>query len=847
MIADSPLSTFLQGDRMNSRPSLRFILLFIDLAVLALCIAGVEQSRQKAWIGVGLAGGSGTAVVESLKSTDSPLRAGDELLAIGPFDIRYFNDVEQILDRSRIGNTEKLTIRREGATVVLDVKLTPYYSTLDLVIQASTIGVFFFLALLVLWRQPGDTSSLQFHHLAVLVATVLAFTAGRFTMEPYGLGHLLRALLPLSNAFIGSAMLHFALIFPASRQLPRPAMLLLHLPAAVVAVWGFITSIQATQPFDLSAAPAYYAAVSTGKAMLGIGAVASVAVFILNFVHCRDSAHRRQIAWAMTGATLSTTAFLLWQLSTSNYLQDVLPHGLRVTIKGLNMAEAVLNGALLVTATFMAIGIVRYRMFNIELILKRGTVYTLVLLILILVNAAILSFGIRLVGSFSEVTYFLIMSALTIDLLLFIPTRALVQRVIDRYFFRIDYDFREALRRISEQVLASVQAEDTAQVIVNGLNDLLQLTGVMVLVVKDEGTLQVIGRSGFSRWKYPCLTVRPERLRRLPQKPLIWGDVLEPGAEAVHADTAFARRYNVSMLFPIRTEEGVVIGLLVLGNRRSGIRFTLEDVDLIRAVTVQAGLQFERLLLQQRLLIQRHEAEKLRELNRIKSFFVSGVSHDLKTPLTSISMFAELLENQLPAECGESDEARRSLAIIQGECGRLARLIDNVLDFTRIERGMVQYEMVREDLNDLARRAFDTMAYQLRIGGFDCRLELHPAPLPVKVDAEAILQALNNLLGNAMKYSGESRGIILRTDRENGRGVLAVQDFGLGIKSEDVPHLFEPFFRSHSDGVQKLGGVGLGLSLVKHIVDAHAGNISVESAHGEGSTFRMNFVLLEEK
>jgi signal transduction histidine kinase len=396
-------------------------------------------------------------------------------------------------------------------------------------------------------------------------------------------------------------------------------------------------------------------------------------------------------------------------------------------------------------------------------------------------------------------------------------------------------------------VLISVQAEDTAQVIVKGLNDLLQLTGVMVLVVKDEGTLHVIGRSGFSRWKYPGLTVRPERLRRLPQKPLIWGDVLEPGAEAVHADTAFARRYNVSMLFPIRTEEGAVIGLLVLGNRRSGMRFTLEDVDLIRAVAVQAGLQFERLLLQQRLLIQRHEAEKLRELNRIKSFFVSGVSHDLKTPLTSISMFAELLENQLPADCGDSDEARRSLAIIQGECGRLARLIDNVLDFTRIERGMVQYEMAREDLNELARRAFDTMAYQLRIGGFHCQLELYPAPLPVKADAEAILQALTNLLGNAMKYSGENRGIILRAGRENGRGVLAVQDFGLGIRSEDVPHLFEPFFRSRSDVVQKLGGVGLGLSLVKHIVDAHAGRISVDSAPGEGSTFRMNFVLLEEK
>lgn len=837
---------------MNLRHSLRFVLLFIDLVVLALCIAGVEMSRQKAWIGTDLhteARGDGTfaVTIERVNVRDSPFREGDTLLAIASYPVRNPVDPEQILDQFPIGSEEVVEVSRDGIIRTERITLTPYYSVPDVIVQAAAIAVFFFMGLFVLWQRPEDPASLPFHHLVVIVASVMAFTMGRFTLEPYHFGHILRALYPMANALVGSTIIQFSLVFPRGRRLRPSAAFALHTLPVAVGIWGFVGSINATLPFDITAAPVFYSAMTTGKTMLGIGALTAIAIFGRRFAREKDSAHRIQIAWAMSGTLISTVAYIFWQLSTSGNVQTFLPAGMTSFFGVINMDEIILNGALLITASFMAIGIVRYRMFNIELILKRGTVYTLVLLILILVNAAIVSLGIRLIGGFSEVTYFLIMSALTIDLLLFIPTRTLVQRVIDRYFFRIDYDFREALRRISEQVLMSVQAEDTAQVIVKGLNDLLQLTGVMVLAVKDEGTLLVIGRSGFSRWKYPGLTVRPERLRRLPNGPMVWGDVLEPGAQAERARTAFARRYNVSMLFPIRTEEGAVIGLLVLGNRKSGMRFTLEDVDLIRAVAVQAGLQFERLLLQQRLLIQRHEAEKLRELNRIKSFFVSGVSHDLKTPLTSISMFAELLENQLPGDRGESDEARRSLAIIQGECGRLARLIDNVLDFTRIERGMVQYEMAREDLNDLARRAFDTMAYQLRIGGFDCVLELHPAPLPVKADAEAILQALTNLLGNAMKYSGESRSIILRTERENGRGVLAVQDFGLGIKSEDVPHLFEPFFRSRSDGVQKLGGVGLGLSLVKHIVDAHAGRISVDSAPGAGSTFRMNFVLLEEQ
>ena len=831
---------------MNDRDSLRYVLLMVDLLVLVLCVFGIRQSSQKAWIGANLdsSGVRGPAVIGEVLTDDSPLRSGDAIRSIGQWQVTQQYDVEQILDQFREGDILPLTVRRGSAETTLRVELTGYYSTVDLVIQASAVAIFFLLAVLVLWRQPRDTSSLQFHHLAVLVACVLAFTAGRYTMEPWGVGHLLRALLPFSNAFIGSAMLHFALVFPRSRQLRWPSMLLLHLPPLVVSVWGAVASLRATVPaFDLAAAPAYYSAVTLGKAMLGAGAVASVAVFVRNFVRTDDSAHRRQIAWAMTGATLSTVAFILWQLSTSIVVKRFLPEGLLSGFRGLNMEEAVLNGALLVTAAFMAIGIVRYRIFNIEVFLKRGTVYTAVLLILILVNAAILSFGIRFVGGLSEQTYFLVMAALAVDLLLFIPIRDLVQKGVNRVFFRIDYDYREELREISERVLKSVQAEETAQVIVSGLDRLLQLEGLMVMTVRDGGTLQVLGRSGFERWKAASMHVRTDRLHHLPAEPLVFGNVIEPGAKVHHSDMAFPRRYHMSLLFPLRTEEGAVIGLLVLGQRKTGSRFTLEDVDLIRSVAVQAGLQFERLLLQQRLLIQRHEAEKLRELNRMKSFFVSGVSHDLKTPLTSISMFAELLEAQLP---DEGSEARKSLEIIQGECGRLARLIDNVLDFTRIERGALEYRLDPADLNDLAQRAYDAMSYQLRIGGFICRLELSDHPLPIRADADGILQAATNLLGNAMKYSGESRSVVLRTEFDGTRAVLAVQDFGLGIRPEDLPHLFEPFFRSRSDGVQKLGGVGLGLSLVKHIADAHRAQVRVESNPGEGSTFRMSFEIQEE-
>ncbi|MDT8325380.1 MAG: HAMP domain-containing sensor histidine kinase, partial [Bacteroidota bacterium] len=250
----------------------------------------------------------------------------------------------------------------------------------------------------------------------------------------------------------------------------------------------------------------------------------------------------------------------------------------------------------------------------------------------------------------------------------------------------------------------------------------------------------------------------------------------------------------------------------------------------------------ERLQLQEKLVMEKNEATRLRELSQMKSYFVSGVSHDLKTPLTSIKLFAELLEQQLPED---DTRALEYVSIMQGECDRLGRLINNVLDFTKIERGMMKYSFVPMDLNAVTRRAFDVMQYQFSMGGFVCELDCSETPLHVEADADALLEALTNLLSNAMKYSGTGRTIHLRTCVDNGHACIGVKDHGLGISQEDIAHLYEPFYRSRAGDIQKHGGVGLGLALVKHIVDAHGGSIDAISTPGEGSTFTISLRSLE--
>jgi len=241
-------------------------------------------------------------------------------------------------------------------------------------------------------------------------------------------------------------------------------------------------------------------------------------------------------------------------------------------------------------------------------------------------------------------------------------------------------------------------------------------------------------------------------------------------------------------------------------------------------------------------MLEKEEAARLRELSQMKSYFVSGVSHDLKTPLTSIKLFAELLEAQVP----EDDASQKKyVGIIQGECDRLARLINNVLDFTKIERGMMKYRLTETDLNAVMQRSWEILQYQFSMGGFTCTVQQSDEPVVIQGDADALIEAVTNLLSNSMKYSGTGKKIFMRTRRSGERVFLDVEDQGLGIAPEEHARLFEPFYRSNTGDIQKRGGVGLGLALVKHIVDAHDGRVEVRSTLGQGSVFTVSFHAME--
>jgi len=262
----------------------------------------------------------------------------------------------------------------------------------------------------------------------------------------------------------------------------------------------------------------------------------------------------------------------------------------------------------------------------------------------------------------------------------------------------------------------------------------------------------------------------------------------------------------------------------------------LQDWALQRAYYVAALVAVIGLALFGAVLLWRDVQRELHVAD-LRSEFVASVSHELRTPLTAIRMFAETLQMDRPL-----DETARAeyLNTIVTESERLTRLVTNVLDFSKIERGEKVYRLEPASLPSIVQNAVRSMAYPLSRLGFELRVIVADGLPPVRVDRDAIEQALLNLLSNAVKYSGEARTIDLTVSALSGHAVIAVTDRGLGIPPDEQPHIFDRFYRARDDEASRVAGAGLGLAIVDHIVKAHGGRIEVTSARGMGSTFTIH-------
>jgi two-component system phosphate regulon sensor histidine kinase PhoR len=227
------------------------------------------------------------------------------------------------------------------------------------------------------------------------------------------------------------------------------------------------------------------------------------------------------------------------------------------------------------------------------------------------------------------------------------------------------------------------------------------------------------------------------------------------------------------------------------------------------------------------------------QLAQNKADFVSNVSHEIRTPLALISMFAETLEmGRVPTE----EKKKEYYTIISKETLRLSGIVNKILNFSQTEANKKVLRPERLDLNNSLNEILNTYDFHLTSKGFTHSVNQRP-DLKIRADKEAFTESIINLIDNAIKYSGDTKRLEIITGKENEYGFITIKDFGIGISKTDQKHIFDKFYRVSTGDLAKSRGTGLGLSLVKQLMEAQKGKIVVSSETGKGSAFTLFFPL----
>jgi two-component system phosphate regulon sensor histidine kinase PhoR len=297
-------------------------------------------------------------------------------------------------------------------------------------------------------------------------------------------------------------------------------------------------------------------------------------------------------------------------------------------------------------------------------------------------------------------------------------------------------------------------------------------------------------------------------------------------------------QFNSSIDFKVK-EVQQSKALWIFPNYSIGISLvgqTIEDLVRQRALTNILLIGLLTIVLILGVWVVYRNIKKEVELAQIKSEFVSNVSHELRTPLSLISMFSETLE----MDRVKTDEKKKEYySIISNEANRLSKIVNSILNFSKMEAGKRQYNFVESYLNDVAENVYHSYKFHLEQKGFTFNIVKDETIPIIRIDAEAVSEAIVNLVDNAVKYSDNNKEITVRTGSESNFAFVEVEDKGIGIPEKDQKKIFDKFFRVSSGNVHSVKGSGLGLSIVKYIMDAHKGEIRLSSTVGEGSKFKL--------
>jgi signal transduction histidine kinase len=742
---------------------------------------------------------------------------------VDDFEIQRPKDLEFVLAQKRVGDWATFIVRSDGGLESIRSQIIAFYSQAPFPLIYLFIGLASYLVgftvFILKWKDP---KARLLYWLSFVFGYTLTVNGGTYLLGHGWVSYVPVILFYLFYPLAPALLLHFSLSF-GSMKWRRRRLALVYLPSLLFGAFFVAAVLTAFLKSSLVTFRVYVAVFQFFRVYLIILLLLAVFHFVLAYRRAALEERRAPLKWVFLGLLFGLSPFiLLYQLPTILGARPLLGED----------SSAVFF--LFIPLAF-ALSILRFRLLDVEVVINRSLVYSL----LTVFTVGVYLFSVHVLQDlFSRVFViretFISLGSAFLAALAFHPARRGIQGLVDRTFFRQSYDYKKAVLSFNETSQKAISGPALVAEFVGCVESILPMDRLAVAVDerRPEGLRPLYSR-GLSDGE-PCSSFLSRPGGHL------WA---RRGAARTEEGVDFSldellSRSSAEMALPLPFQSSALTGFLLLGEKRSGQKYTRDDIDLLLTLAGELALSLEMLKLQEEVIYERASKEKLDELNRLKTEFISSVSHELRTPMSSIQGLTELLQ-----EGKVKDEAKRQqlVAILATESGRLSRLIHNILDFGKIEQQAKTYHLERTEAGPLIEEAVDTLRHRLEAEGFRLRLGIPACAIRLTVDRDAVKQVLINLIDNAVKYSPEEKEIEIQVSARPGAVEIEVSDRGIGIPEGQQDKIFDRFYRAPEAARVNPKGVGLGLKIVKHIMDAHRGEIRVESRSGGGTTFRLIF------
>jgi PAS domain S-box-containing protein len=930
------------------RPLLR-VALPVAVAVALVCLAIVNVALVKTWHGeledgVLWRDDRGAVVALDVAPAAPGALAGiqprDTLAAIDRRPIEHASQLTALFRRSP-SRVLPYTIVRAGRpmTVVVTLQTTPgaaqglYFSLALVGILAITVGAS------VRLRRPHDSATLHFFWLTVAFFGVLSFTpSGRYDHLDYFFDWadlVARIVLP-------PLFLHFALVFP-DRPHPwvrtangRYALPFLYAPAVVLGVTRVLVLLRRLPSLDISATLQGIERVAYGY--LAVCLLGGLLLMVRALRRLRSVTARRQLRWIVWGSTVGAVPFVL--LYVVPLLFDRIPPYAQYT--------AVLLGCIPLA---FASAIVRYRLMDVEVIIKKGLGAAAVVLLLTLIYSGTLQLVSLVIGPNDANRSFWALMATLIVALVAPSLRHAIQAALDRLYYRDRYDYRRALVSFARELNSDLDLSRLSTRLVERIRETLGIDHIALFLADHAGALTPVASAGFEGPARP-IDLASALGARLASGQTVAIDDPVPARRLTGEEALEWREIGLFSFVPCTSNEAT-IAVIALGRRAHGEPLSSEDMTLLGAVAAQAATALENARLYDQLSGKANEIERLRQFSdsvvesltdglivvdlddrvrrwnrsieavsgvdrvealgrRLDTLFsrpflealqgarrespagatlfrvpldaeraagkrerlvnvavspfytdeqvqagwiivlediteranleeqlrlsekmaaigllAAGVAHEVNTPLTGISSFTQMLLDTADPE----DPKTQLLEKIERQTFRAAKIVNSLLNLARPSGG----ETGPVDLNTTIGDVVALLEHQFRMSHIQVRRDLWPAPIVVRGVEYKLQQVFLNLLLNARDALPKGGWISVRSAIEGRDAVIELADTGVGIPSEHIARIYDPFFTTKSEG----RGTGLGLSVTYGIVQEHGGTLTCESQVDQGTRFRL--------